>query len=83
MHYNSFSKAMREKFGSQVYKLSLDGGMTCPNRDGALGTDGCVFCGEHGAGEFAERSCGEIEEQLERAKSRVAFKTKANTKYIA
>lgn len=83
MYYNTFSKAMREKFGRPIYKLSLESGMTCPNRDGTLGTGGCIFCGESGAGEFAERLGADIEEQLLRAKTRVSFKTKANTGYIA
>ncbi len=83
MHYNSFSKAMKERFGHSVYKLSLESGMTCPNRDGTLGTGGCIFCGEQGAGEFAERLGDDIEEQIQKAKDRVSFKTKANTGYIA
>lgn len=83
MFYNSFSAAMKKKFGHPVYKLSLDSGMTCPNRDGTLGTDGCIFCGEHGAGEYAERSTSDIEAQLAGAKSRIAFKTKPDTGYMA
>ena len=50
----------RQTFGCKVYKLSLDGGFTCPNRDGTLGTRGCIFCSEKGSGEFAEGSCGSI-----------------------
>lgn len=83
MYYNSFSKAMRQQFGRPIYKLSLESGMTCPNRDGTLGTGGCIFCGENGAGEFAERLGADIEAQIQRAKDRVSFKTKANTGYIA
>lgn len=71
----------REKFGCKVYKLSLDGGFTCPNRDGSLGTRGCIFCSAAGGGEFAEGSCGSIGEQLEKAKARVSAKTK-DGKYI-
>ena len=44
----------KEKFGCKVYKLSLDGGFTCPNRDGTLGFGGCAFCTPAGSGEFAE-----------------------------
>lgn len=72
----------REKFGCKVYKLSLDGGFTCPNRDGTLGTRGCIFCGGDGSGAFAERSCKNITAQLERAKLRVRDKNKSG-KYIA
>lgn len=70
----------REKFGCKVYKLSLDGGFSCPNRDGTLGTGGCIFC--TGSGEFAEGGPEPIAIQLERAKARVAAKNKGG-KYIA
>lgn len=70
----------REKFGCKVYKLSLDGGFSCPNRDGTLGTGGCIFC--TGSGEFAEGGPEPIAAQLEKAKARVAAKNKGG-KYIA
>lgn len=70
----------REKFGCKVYKLSLDGGFTCPNRDGTLGTGGCIFCS--GSGEFAQKGCTDIPAQLEKAKERVSAKNKGG-KYIA
>ena len=70
----------REKFGCKVYKLSLDGGFTCPNRDGTLGTGGCLFCSESGGGDFAEH--GPIAQQLLQARSRVSAKIK-DGKYIA
>ncbi len=70
----------REKFGCKVYKLSLDGGFTCPNRDGSLGSGGCIFC--TGSGEFAEGGTEPIALQLEKAKARVASKNKGG-KYIA
>lgn len=72
----------RELFGCKVYKLSLDGGFTCPNRDGHLGTGGCAFCSGAGGGEFAQSVCGSIENQLELAKERVKAKCKTG-KYIA
>lgn len=72
----------RQTFGCKVYKLSLDGGFTCPNRDGTLETRGCIFCSEKGSGEFAEGSCGSISRQLERAKERVRGKNREG-KYIA
>lgn len=63
----------REKFGCKVYKLGLDAGFTCPNRDGTLGTGGCIFCGNDGGSAFAAR--GEcIAQQLQYAKEKVAFK---------
>ena len=70
----------REKFGCKVYKLSLDGGFTCPNRDGTLGRRGCIFC--TGSGEFAEGGPEPISVQLERAKSRISSKNK-DGKYMA
>ena len=72
----------REKFGCKVYKLSLDGGFTCPNRDGTCGSRGCIFCAGDGSGAFAEKDCGDIRQQLEMAKRRVEAKNK-NGKYIA
>ncbi len=75
-HLNDYYK---EKFGCKVYKLSLDGGFTCPNRDGTLGSRGCIFC--TGSGEFAQAG-QDIPTQLEKAKLRVAAKNK-NGKYIA
>lgn len=80
MKYKTLNEHLRQKYGCKVYKLSLDGGFTCPNRDGTIGTGGCIFCS--GSGEFAEKNCSSIEEQLLRAKSRVESKNK-NGKYIA
>ena len=72
----------REKFGCKVYKLSLDGGFTCPNRDGTLGSRGCIFCSAAGGGEFAETCSMSVAQQLEQAKRRVNAKMK-DGKYIA
>ncbi len=74
------SEYYREKFGCKVYKLSLDGGFSCPNRDGTLGTGGCIFC--TGSGEFAVGGTDPIASQLEQAKLRVNRKNK-DGKYIA
>ena len=82
MAYTTLNEHYRQKFGCKVYKLSLDGGFTCPNRDGTLGKRGCIFCSGYGSGEFAARECGSIVAQLEKAKSRVAQKNK-DGKYIA
>lgn len=65
-----------------MYKLSLDGGFTCPNRDGTLGTRGCVFCSSRGSGDFAPERSLSIPEQLRSAKARVEKKCK-DGKYIA
>ena len=82
MMYKTFHDYCREVFGSKVYKLAIDGGFTCPNRDGTVGIGGCVFCSAYGGGEFAEADCGSVALQLERAKARVASKNKSG-KYMA
>ncbi len=48
--YNRFSEYLKERYGTKVYKLPLNIPCTCPNRDGSLGREGCIFCGEEGAG---------------------------------
>ena len=78
--YRTLNSYLRQRFGCKVYKLALDGGMTCPNRDGTLGSRGCIFCS--GSGEFAEGG-GDIADQLRRAKARVAAKAGPEAKYIA
>ena len=80
--YTTLNDHYRARFGCKVYKLSLDAGFTCPNRDGSIDTRGCVFCSAAGGGEFAEKSCGSITAQLENAKNRVRGKLK-DGKYIA
>lgn len=79
--YKTLNQHYKEKFGCKVYKLAINAGLTCPNRDGTLDTRGCIFCSSSGGGEFAE--CGnDIALQLERAKGRVEKKIKSG-KYIA
>ena len=69
MEYYSFNKYMRDRFGTKVYKIALDAGLTCPNRDGTIDTRGCIFCSEGGSGEFAQKITLEnVKEQLENAK---------------
>ena len=72
----------REVFGEKVYKLSLDAGFTCPNRDGTLGWRGCIFCSAGGSGDFAGDRRLSVHEQIEREKSRVAAKFRGG-RYIA
>ena len=78
----SLNEHYRQQFGCKVYKLALDAGFTCPNRDGTLDTRGCSFCSARGGGEFAEGQCRSIAQQLEKAKARVAAKL-SHGKYIA
>ena len=72
----------RQRFGCKVYKLALDGGMSCPNRDGTKGSRGCIFCSGAGSGDFAAARRGSVTEQIEAAKTRVADKLR-NGKYVA
>ncbi len=80
--YNSFNSEMKRRFGCKIYKLALSGGMTCPTRDGTLGTRGCIFCSAHGSGDFAAPKCESITVQIEKAKELVSKKAK-DAKYIA
>ena len=82
MEYLSFNKYLKDKFGQKVYKISLDGGFTCPNRDGKAGTQGCIFCSKGGSGDFAESREMSITEQIESGKKKVEKKIKSG-KYIA
>lgn len=82
MEYLSFNKYLKDKFGQKVYKISLDGGFTCPNRDGKKGTRGCIFCSKGGSGDFAESREMSITEQIENGKKKVEKKIKSG-KYIA
>ena len=79
--YKTANDYYKETFGCKVYKLSIDGGFTCPNRDGKVSTGGCAFCSAYGGGEFAEQG-SDVPSQLERAKKRVEKKIK-DGKYIA
>ena len=80
--YQTLNQHYQKKFGCKVYKLSIDAGFTCPNRDGTVGTGGCIFCSQAGGGEFAQGGAGDIREQLELAKARVETKNPGG-KYIA
>ena len=83
--YHSLDYHYKQRFGQKVYKLSLDGGFTCPNRDGTLGTSGCIFCSEGGSGDFAAPAYLSIPEQIDAAKKLLAPKLKSysNIAYIA
>lgn len=80
--YRSLNGALRERFGEKLYKLSLNGGCTCPNRDGTLGTGGCIFCSAGGSGDFAAGAGLSVTEQIADAKKRLAGKRPVQ-RYIA
>ena len=81
--YHSLSYDLTRQFGRKVYKLSLDGGMTCPNRDGTLGSRGCIFCSQGGSGDFAAPLGSGLDAQIEAAKARVRGKMPQDGPYIA
>lgn len=80
--YHSLDYDLKQRFGEKVYKLTLNGGMSCPNRDGKLSHGGCIFCSEGGSGDFAASALLSIPEQIQDAKTRLAKKRPVNH-YIA
>lgn len=82
MRYTTLNNYLKNRFGCKVYKIAIDAGLTCPNRDGTLDTRGCIFCSKGGSGDFAESRALSIYNQIEAGKSRVAKKIK-DGKYIA
>ncbi len=80
--YYSYSRFLKETFGEKVYKVSIDGGFTCPNRDGTLSTGGCIFCSEGGSGDFAESAILPVSTQITRGKAQ-SGKKYSGSKYIA
>lgn len=80
--YHSLNYFLREKFGEKVFKISLDGGFSCPNRDGKISKGGCVFCSERGSGDYAGDRYLSISNQFDDIKDMMAKKWKSG-KYIA
>ena len=91
--YHSLDWEFKKRFGTKVYKIALDGGMTCPNRDGTLGNRGCIFCSEGGSGDFAAKLIDHsnvfdlssaVQTQIEEAVSRINHKMgKSPDAYLA
>lgn len=82
MEYYSLNRYLNDTFGEKVYKIALDGGFTCPNRDGRIGTEGCIFCSGSGSGEFAGDRRDSVTVQIEKGKERLKGKVSGG-KYIA
>ena len=76
--YHSLDFELKKTFGRKVYKLALDGGMTCPNRDGTLGERGCIFCSQGGSGDFAGDRRDSITEQINKQAEKLARKRNAS-----
>ena len=87
MTYTSVSEYYKKIFGRKIYKITLDAGCTCPNRDGTKAVGGCIFCSAAGSGDFAAERNFSISEQIEKAKKLVANKIKnideSKSNYIA
>ena len=80
--YYSLDYYVKQTFQEKLYKIALDGGMTCPNRDGTLGNTGCIFCSAGGSGDFAGDRNVSIKEQISDGKSLVQRKHTGSS-YIA
>ena len=80
--YHSLDYELKRRFGEKIYRLALNGGMTCPNRDGRIGYGGCIFCSSGGSGEFAADPALSIRQQIAEARERLAGRRQANH-YIA
>lgn len=81
--YFSLDYYLKERFGEKVYKVSLNGGMTCPNRDGTLDTRGCIFCSAGGSGDFAAPVCETVTKQIDTAIEGIKMAKKVGDKFIA
>ena len=79
--YLTVNDYLKQKYGEKVYKVSINGGFTCPNRDGTLGTGGCIFCSGMGSGDFAPEASMSVKEQIEAGIKQT--KAKNPTKFIA
>lgn len=80
--YHSFDYMLKERFGEKIYKVALNGGMTCPNRDGTLGNRGCIFCSAGGSGDFAGNRQDSITQQIEKQAASIRQK-RGVAKFIA
>lgn len=80
-HYNSLNNYYRERFGSKVFKIALNGDFTCPNRDGTISKAGCIFCSDQGSGEFGGKHYNSLEVQFNNIKEMMHSKWKEG-KYI-
>lgn len=80
--YHSLDYDLKTTYGEKVYKITLNGGMTCPNRDGTVGRGGCIFCSGKGSGDFAGHACASISEQIAQGKQDLEKKRPVHS-YIA
>jgi len=78
MEYYSLNKYLKDTYGRKLYKISIDAGFTCPNRDGLIDTKGCIFCSGKGSGDFAEDRICSITQQIQSGKQRIIGKMPKN-----
>ncbi len=83
MRQQTVSEYLKNRYGRKIYKIAINAGFSCPNRDGTLGTGGCIFCSGSGSGDFAEDPGLSVSEQIELGKKRVADKVSEDAGYIA
>ena len=83
MYWNDLNSRLKAEYGCKVYKLALSSGCSCPNRDGTLGTGGCIFCSAGGSGDFASPAMESVTAQIEAAKAQVRRKMTGKGAYIA
>ncbi|MCQ2524620.1 MAG: TIGR01212 family radical SAM protein [Lachnospiraceae bacterium] len=83
--YLSINSYLKKEYGMKIYKVSLDGGFSCPNRDGKIGLGGCIFCSSGGSGDFASNRELSISKQIEEGKKKICAKLPKNEEvgYIA
>lgn len=81
--YHSLDYELKRRFGEKVYKAALDGGFTCPNRDGTLGRRGCIFCSGKGSGDFASPQASSVTEQINRETARLRAHKQTGRRFIA
>lgn len=81
--YHSLNYYLKTTFGEKIYKVSLNGGMTCPNRDGTLGTGGCIFCSTGGSGDFAAPVCESVTKQIDNAIEGIKNAKTVGNKFVA
>lgn len=82
-HYYSLDYYLKQLYGEKVYKVSLNGGMTCPNRDGKIGVGGCIFCSAGGSGDFAAPKTDSVSTQIDRAIEGISKSKSVGSKFIA
>ncbi len=81
--YYSLDYYLKETYGEKVYKVSLNGGMTCPNRDGKIGVGGCIFCSAGGSGDFAAPMSDSVTKQIDIAIEGISKSKSVGSKFIA